>query len=103
MATKKRPIQRRRADSAKSKCQQRNRRMTTLFRKAFEYCLECEADVSIMLRVRHTGQIVYFNSDGDGWPLSQVQLTSCYPVPRQITWQELTAQYNLSFKEPGKV
>ena len=50
--------------------------MTTLFRKAFEYCLECEADVSVMLRVRHTGQIVYFNSDGDGWPLSQVQLVS---------------------------
>ncbi|KAB8067545.1 hypothetical protein BDV29DRAFT_163263 [Aspergillus leporis] len=88
----KRTIQRRRSDSARSKSQQRNRRRRHLLLKTFEYCKECDADVSITIRLRHNGQIFFFNSDG-GWHLSQKELAMYYPKPKEVTWQELAAQY----------
>ncbi|KAB8212848.1 hypothetical protein BDV33DRAFT_186032 [Aspergillus novoparasiticus] len=93
MTTKTRTIRRRRSDSAKSRCQQRNRRKIQLFLKAYEYCQECDADISLTIRLRHSGEIVFFNSDGAWTPLKE-QLSTYYPRPKQITWQELAARYN---------
>ncbi|KAF7590251.1 hypothetical protein BBP40_003089 [Aspergillus hancockii] len=88
-----RTIRRRQLDSTKSKCQQRNRRKIHLFLKAFEYCQEYDVDIFLTIRLRHNGQIVFFNSDG-GWSSSQVQLAAYCPKPTQVTWQELAARYN---------
>ncbi|KAE8371432.1 hypothetical protein BDV26DRAFT_302777 [Aspergillus bertholletiae] len=97
MAPGKRKIQRRRSSSARSRCQQRNRRKNNLLLKAFEFCQECDANVSLMIRLRHNGQIVIFNSD-DRWHPSAEQLSNrlqdtYYPVPKYVTWEELAARY----------
>ncbi|KAB8255412.1 hypothetical protein BDV32DRAFT_112494 [Aspergillus pseudonomiae] len=92
MAIKKRIIRRRRSDSSKAKCQQQNRRKVHLFLKAFEYCRECDADICLMIRLKHNGQVVFFKSDSD-WPFPEEQLATHYPKPKQVTWQELAAQY----------
>ncbi|KAE8148501.1 hypothetical protein BDV25DRAFT_131183 [Aspergillus avenaceus] len=92
MATKTRTIRQRRVDNAKSRYQQRNRRMSSLFLKAFEYCHLCDADMSIKVRLRHNGEIVVFNSN-DNWSPTQAQLATYYPKPKQVTWQELAAKY----------
>jgi hypothetical protein len=42
----------------------------TLFRKAFEFCQECNADVSLMVRLKENGEIYIFNSD-NRWVPSQ--------------------------------
>ncbi|KAE8168403.1 hypothetical protein BDV40DRAFT_36 [Aspergillus tamarii] len=80
MATKTRTIRHRRSDSAKSKCQQRNRRKIQLFLKAYEYCQECDADISLTIRLRHSGEIVYFNSDR-AWSPSKEQLVGGFNNP----------------------
>ncbi|KAE8306284.1 hypothetical protein BDV41DRAFT_583448 [Aspergillus transmontanensis] len=91
--TKTRTIQHRRSDTAKARSQQRSRRKIQLFLKAYEYCQECDADISLTIRLRHSGEIVFFNSDGS-WSPSKEQLATYYPRPKQITWQELAARYN---------
>ncbi|KAE8358556.1 hypothetical protein BDV27DRAFT_67444 [Aspergillus caelatus] len=92
MTAKTRTIRHRRSDSAKSRCQQRNRRKIQLFLKAYEYCQECDADISLTIRLRHSGEIVFFNSDGF-WSPSKEQLATYYPRPKQVTWQEIAARY----------
>ncbi|OJJ42060.1 hypothetical protein ASPZODRAFT_155542 [Penicilliopsis zonata CBS 506.65] len=93
MAAKRSPIGRRRSNSPRSIRQQQTRRRNSLLRKSFEYCRECDADVFMMIRLRHNGQIVFFNSDSQ-WPLSREQLASHYPKPQEITWNELAAKYS---------
>ncbi|KAB8256762.1 hypothetical protein BDV32DRAFT_90473 [Aspergillus pseudonomiae] len=66
MTTKTRTIRHRRSDSAKSRCQQRNRRKIQLFLKAYEYCQECNADISLTIRLRHSGEIVFLIPTGPG-------------------------------------
>ncbi|RDH30845.1 hypothetical protein BDQ94DRAFT_148076 [Aspergillus welwitschiae] len=90
---KPRTLRHRRSDSAKSRRQQRYRRRTLLLLKAFEFCKECEADVSLMIRSKHNGEIFYFNSD-NSWTLSRETLAMHYPRPKQVTWQELAAHYS---------
>jgi hypothetical protein len=89
-----------------------------LFQKAFEYCCECDADVFLMVRLKHNGQIFLFNSDSR-WPLTQEDLVGIchgnkerqllliyqsfyYPRLKTITWQELAARYRNGIDEPGQ-
>ena len=68
-------IKKRRSDTPKAKNQQRCRRRTGLFKKAYEYGVECDADVCVVLRIRKNGQIFTFNSDSSGhWPPPQQEL-----------------------------
>ncbi|THC87139.1 hypothetical protein EYZ11_013416 [Aspergillus tanneri] len=90
---KPRKIHGRRSNNSKARRQQHFRR-GTLFRKAFEFCQECNADVSMLVRLKDTSQIYVFNSN-DRWTPSQEELSLYYPTPLWITWQELAAKYDL--------
>ncbi|EHA26116.1 hypothetical protein ASPNIDRAFT_170177 [Aspergillus niger ATCC 1015] len=103
MAAKKRSIRRRRSSSKRSTYQQRNRRRNSLFLKAFEYCNLCEADIALVIRLKHNGQVFKFNSNSQ-WHPSREELVGnlynslkdmSYPKPREITWCELAAQYEI--------
>jgi hypothetical protein len=59
-------IRRRTSNKSKAKSQQHRRRGDTLFRKAFEFSQECEADVMLVFRLRKNGQVYIFNSN-DRW------------------------------------
>ena len=77
---------------------------------AFEYCHECDADISLLVRLKDTGQIYIFNSDSQ-WQPSKEQLVcvfnslakietnklqaSYYPKPKQVTWEELASKYRV--------
>lgn len=102
-----RTIHHRLSNKSKAKSQQHRRRGNTLFRKAFEFSKECDADVTLVLRLRKTGQIYIFNSN-DQWSPSQEDLVGItiifdepywcfqmhhYPTPLRITRRELAAKY----------
>ncbi|KAL3250833.1 hypothetical protein ABHI18_010985 [Aspergillus niger] len=86
-----RRIRKRRSNSPRSRRQQRARREDNLFLKSFGYCQECDAHICIKIRLRHNGQIQFYNSN-DQWPPSLEELASYYPKPKQITWEELAAR-----------
>jgi hypothetical protein len=65
---KPRKIRHRQSNKSKAKHQQHKRRGDTLFRKAFEFCQECNADVSLIVRLKENGQIYIFNSDYRWFP-----------------------------------
>ncbi|RDK41086.1 hypothetical protein M752DRAFT_217585 [Aspergillus phoenicis ATCC 13157] len=103
MAAKKRNIRRRRPSSKRSTYQQRTRRKNNLFLKAFEYCNLWEADIALVIRLKHNGQVFEFNSNSQ-WHPSREELVgnlydslkdTWYPKPREITWDELAAQYEM--------
>jgi hypothetical protein len=75
---KTRKIRHRQSNKPKAKHQQHKRRGDTLFRKAFEFCKECNADVSLMVRLKENGQIYIFNSD-NRWFTSQEGLVGLLP------------------------
>ena len=67
----------RRSDSKKARRQQQDRRKAGLFKKAYEYSFECDADVYVGIRVKRNGRIFTFNSDTTGeWPLSNIEMVS---------------------------
>lgn len=66
-------IHHRTSNKSKAKSQQHRRRGDTLFRKAFEFSQECDADVLVVVRRRQNGQIHTFNSN-DRWFPSQEDL-----------------------------
>ncbi|KAA8648113.1 uncharacterized protein ATNIH1004_003996 [Aspergillus tanneri] len=90
---KPRKIRGRQSNNSKARRQQHYRRGGTLFRKAFEFCQECNADISMLVRLKDSGQIYVFNSN-ERWIPSQEELILYYPTPRWITWQELAAKYD---------
>ena len=53
-----------------------------------KYCQECDAVISLTIRLRHSGEIVFFDSDRS-WPPSKEQLVggSINPVRRLETNQ----------------
>jgi hypothetical protein len=68
-------VRKRRLDSHKAKRQQQDRRKESLIKKAYEYSLECDADVYISIRIKRNGQIFTFNSDlTQEWPISEAQI-----------------------------
>jgi hypothetical protein len=68
-------VRKRRLDSQKAKRQQQGRRRKILFKKTYEYSLECDADVYISIRIKKNGRVFTFNSDsGRDWPLSEAQM-----------------------------
>ncbi|RDH26900.1 hypothetical protein BDQ94DRAFT_164094 [Aspergillus welwitschiae] len=85
MAAKKRSIRRRRPSSKRSTYQQRTRRKNSLFLKAFEYCNLCEADIALWHPSREELVGSLYDSLKD----------TSYPKPREITWGELAAQYEM--------
>ncbi|KAL2846613.1 hypothetical protein BJY01DRAFT_173084 [Aspergillus pseudoustus] len=85
-------IRRRKSKKSKAKSQQRRRRGDTLFRKAFEFSQECDADVMLVFRLRKNGQTYIFNSN-DRWFPSRDDLALTYPSPLRITSRELGAKY----------
>ncbi|KAB8253521.1 hypothetical protein BDV32DRAFT_156074 [Aspergillus pseudonomiae] len=54
--------------------------------------LECGGDISLTIRLRHSGERVFFDSDGS-WPPSKEQLATYYPRSKQVTSQEIAARY----------
>lgn len=50
------------SQTARAKAQQRHRRKRGLFKKAAEFCCECESDVFMAVRVRNTGQMYILDS-----------------------------------------
>jgi len=60
---KARTVTKRQLDSARAKRQQQDRRKESLFRKAYEYSVACEAEVYLGIRVKKNGQIFTFNSE----------------------------------------
>jgi hypothetical protein len=63
---------------AKRAYQKLQRRRETLFKKAFEYSNQCDADIQLVVRMKKTGQIFALTSKSKGWPLSAEQLV-CQP------------------------
>jgi hypothetical protein len=49
-------VRKRRLDSHKAKRQQQDRRKESLVKKAYEYSVECDADVYISIRIKKTGE-----------------------------------------------
>lgn len=116
MASKNRTIRKRKLNTPRTKCKQRSRRRDSLFWKAFEDCCECDADIFLIIRLKHNGQIFLFNSDS-GWPPMQEDMVGIcygnketqfliihqffhYPRPKTISWQELAARYTNGTNEP---
>lgn len=68
-------IRKRQSDTPRPKRQQRSRRKNSIFKKAYEYSLKCDAQVYVMLRNKENGKLSIFNSEPNGhWPLSTEQL-----------------------------
>src|SRR5947209_2868064 len=68
-------VRRRRLDTKRAKRQQQTRRKDSLFKKAREYSLECDAYVYLTIKIKKNGRIFTFNSDSTGeWPLSETQM-----------------------------
>ena len=77
-------VKKRRSNTPKAKNQQRCRRRTGLFKKAYEYGVECDADVCVVLRIRKDGQIYTYNSDSSGhWPPPQQDLV-CLTISHDL-------------------
>lgn len=55
-------VKKRHSDTARAKAQQRHRHKRGLFKKAAEFCLECESDVLVVVRIRKTGQMYILDS-----------------------------------------
>ncbi|KAI2791660.1 hypothetical protein POX_c04526 [Penicillium oxalicum] len=68
------------------------RRRETLFKKATEYDVQCDADIQLVVRMRKTGQIVILTTNSKGWPLSAEQLESNHPQPIWKTTGEFAGQ-----------
>jgi hypothetical protein len=65
------PNMKRQSGSLKAKSQQRGRRRHTIFKKVRQYCVECDADAYLVLRIRQTGQMYTLTSRMTaGWPPS---------------------------------
>ena len=77
-------VKKRRSDTPKAKNQQKCRRRTGLFKKAYEYGVKCDADVCVVLRIRKNGQIYTYNSDCSGhWPPPQQELV-CLTISHDL-------------------
>ena len=73
-------VRKRQLDSGRAKRQQQDRRKESLFKKAYGYSLECDADVYISIKIRKNGQVFTFNSDSTReWPLSEAQIVRFPP------------------------
>jgi hypothetical protein len=81
MMAKPRTIRHRQSNKLKVKHQQHKRRRGTLFWKAFEFCQECNADVSLMVRLKENGQIYIFNSDNRWFPSQEALVGASPPQP----------------------
>jgi len=61
-------VRKRRVNTPKAKRQQ-DRRKESLMKRAYEYSLECDADVYMSIRIRKNGRVFTFTSDSTGeWP-----------------------------------
>jgi SRF-type transcription factor (DNA-binding and dimerisation domain) len=74
----------RQLESPKAKRQQQDRRKESLFKKAYEYNIECDAEVFLGIRLKRNGQIFVFNSEKsrewlptDGQMVSNLLFRSC--------------------------
>ena len=72
-------MRKRQLDTKRAKRQQRDRRKENLFKKAYEYSLECDADVYVSIRIKKQGRVFTFNSDSTRqWPLSEAQMVKLF-------------------------
>ncbi|PYH50484.1 uncharacterized protein BO96DRAFT_405955 [Aspergillus niger CBS 101883] len=86
-------VKKRRAETARAKTQQRQRRRKTLFKKAAEFCLECESDVFVAVRIRKTGQLYLLDSSSPSqWIATLSNLASYYPPPIQEELEDTMPQ-----------
>jgi hypothetical protein len=85
-------VRNRRSENPRSKSQQISRRRKTLFKKAFEYCINCNSDLYMIIRTRQNRKIYTLNSTSRGdWPPSR-QLLVSQGSCRAVTSLPLTAQ-----------
>jgi hypothetical protein len=89
IASKNRTIRKRKLNTPRAKCQQRSRRRDSQFWKAFEYCCECDADIFLMIRLKHNGQNIYVQL---GWPLA----SDARRYGRYLLWKQGNAVPNNS-------
>ena len=100
-------VRKQQPESEKARRQQCYRRKDSLFKKAYEYSLDCDADVYVCIRIRKNGRVFTLNSDcGEAWPMSDQKLVNYeeirslkmltgaqdqyYPLPTRITAQDFT-------------
>ena len=89
-------VKKRRSDTPKAKNQQRCRHRTGLFKKAYEYGVECDADVCVVLRIRQNGQIFTFNSDSSGhWPPPQQLVCLTFTISWSWVSAYITRTYSI--------
>ena len=70
-------VRKQRPETEKARQQQCYRRKDNLFKRAYEYSLECDADVYICIRIRKNGRVFTLSTDCDeAWPLPDEQLVS---------------------------
>jgi hypothetical protein len=68
-------VRRRRLDTKRAKREQQTRRKNNLFKKAYEYSLECDTHIYLAIKIKKNGRIFIFNSDSTGeWPLPEAQM-----------------------------
>jgi hypothetical protein len=84
---RKTPFERkRRSQSSWAKSQQMLRRRKTLWKKAFEYCIECDSDIYMILCTRRNGHIYALNSN----PTKNWALSRQYLVRQDAFWTLIT-------------
>jgi hypothetical protein len=71
------------SESPRAKNQQRYRRRKGLLKKAYEYGIECDADVYVVLRIRKDGQIYTFNTDSSGQWVPSAQELVCFALDNE--------------------
>ena len=68
------------SDNPRAKRQQRCRRRRSLLKKAYEYGVNSDADVYMVLRIRKDGQIYIFNRDSSVQWIPPLQELVCPTV-----------------------
>ncbi|CAG8195146.1 unnamed protein product [Penicillium salamii] len=66
-----------------------------LLKKIFKYCIECDADIYFILRMKKTDQLYTLISNTKEWPLSteQINKESNYSELIQMKMNELAIKY----------
>ncbi|KAE8307942.1 hypothetical protein BDV41DRAFT_25879 [Aspergillus transmontanensis] len=86
-------IKKRYSESSRAKSQQRQRRKSSLFKKAAEFSLECESDVVVAIRIGKAGQAYIFDSSSqEAWLKTLPSLAYSCPVPIHQTIEDILPQ-----------
>jgi hypothetical protein len=97
-------VRKRWLDSHKAKRQQKDRRKESLVKKAYEYSLECDADVYMSIRIKKNGRVFTFNSCLTGeWPLSEAQIVCHPPFSRALYIRNTETEQDNYYPLPTRI